>query len=198
MEWWHELDFTTVSTCTLPLIQACPNVVSTKRCLSEAALQSPSQGEMKQCRVLTDFPLGAEYVYLHPHLIIFICLMTKTLYRSVPIFALSGGYVHNNVDINNGMIRLFLNFLHFRVTIFSFAFGVMNYCFHCRRIMIGVPYCVRRTICVPGLDYMSWILCTWLWLNSVMNHMYYSVRQLFVFFDVQTVRHLFVFFYTTF
>jgi len=166
-----------LSTRLLPVhfhqFRHAPNV-STKRCLSEAALQSPSQGEMKQCKqcwrtsllvlnMCTCTPIS--YIFI-------LCLMTKTLYRSVPIFALSGGYVHNNVDINNGMIRLFLNFLHFRVTIFSFAFGVMNYCFHCRRIMIGVPYCVRRTICVPGLDYMSWILCTWLWLNSVMNHMY--------------------------
>jgi hypothetical protein len=30
--------------------------------------------------------------------------MTTTLYRSVPIFALSGGYVHNKLDINNGMM----------------------------------------------------------------------------------------------
>ena len=157
MEWWHELDFTTVFTRTLPPIQACPKCIYQEVPLRSSAPKSIPRGDEAMQTVLTDFPLGVEYVYLHPHLIIFICLMTKTLYRSVPIFALSGGYVHNNVDINNGMIRLFLNFLHFRITIFSFAFGVMNYCFHCRRIMIGVPYCVRRTICVPGLDYMSWI-----------------------------------------
>ena len=168
--------FHSVFTRTLPPIQACPKCIYQEVPLRSSAPKSIPRGDEAMQTVLTDFPLGVEYVYLHPHLII-ISLMTKTLYRSVPIFALSGGYVHNNVDINNGMIRLFLNFLHFRVTIFSFAFGfcslgevekimthsssfhgaknVMNYCFHCRRIMIGVPYCVRRTICVPGLDYMS-------------------------------------------
>ena len=67
-----------VFTRTLPLIQACPKCIYQEVPLRSSAPKSIPRGDEAMQPVLTDFPLGAEYVYLHPHLII-ISLMTKTL-----------------------------------------------------------------------------------------------------------------------
>ena len=152
MEWWHELDFTTVSTRTLPLIQACPKCI-----YQEVPKSIPCQVGMKQCRLCWRTSLLVRiFTCTHLH---FYCRRITIGVPGLVDWVTNYFYCRRMTicvpGLVSNIIRSWIIHLHF----------------NCRRITSGVPglgvdwvtnyfYCRRMTICVPGLvsNIWSWII----------------------------------------